>query len=584
MNFGRRRRQKERQVENERLGRMATRPSMLRAVVDDVNTTNGVLTLHLEHDPDLRQFTLPPVKGSLPSPGDLVVLLANGKDIIADPGPGALAPGRDWRSTDYIPGVQGWAIFANGDAEFNDIVARGDIDVIEGPDQATNGGFEEPVGGAVAAGPNLVPNGTFETDASGWSAVAAAVVRSTAQAHSGSASLRLTGSAPNSKAFSDFFDVDEDTEYELDFWVRAGTTGRSYTSTVNFRDADTLFIGSASGGAGTDISSSWRNAVATFTSPEGAASASILVEYVSVGVGEIHYIDDVVLRTPGTTGDIPAWEAASGCTVDRSSAQFHSGAASLEITSTGAGTGVAQAIPLVPVTPGDWWLLRSWNRTPQLATVQRAQWLDADLSVLSTDTGSSPTPVPNNTWTQLSDTFEAPDDAAYLVPQVAVTFSAGSQIVYIDDYEHRRIGAITAKIIPRGSIEGLDQAGQNFAGSGNLTGSFTDQATLEAFNDPGRAVKVTANCHFDARWVSTIAEASARLGISFDGGTTWSYSEDPASERTEPIAGDARNWASLTAFLSGVPSGEIHVRLEATTNSGTVRVRNITITAIMTPA
>lgn len=89
-------------------------------------------------------------------------------------------------SEDFIPGEQGWRISGNGDAEFNDVTLRGEIEASE---------FR----GAPTAN-ILGVNGTFDDDTTGWAAYTTAfpnsqIDRVTSPVRSGSGALRIQSSS-----------------------------------------------------------------------------------------------------------------------------------------------------------------------------------------------------------------------------------------------------------------------------------------------------------------------------------------------------------------------------------------------------
>lgn len=97
-----------------------------------------------------------------------------------------IAVGKYIRSTTYTPGVDGWAIDADGSAEFNDVTVRGSVEASE---------FH----GAPTAS-ILGVNGTFDTNTTGWSAYTAdfpssAIARVTDPVRSGSGALRIDSSS-----------------------------------------------------------------------------------------------------------------------------------------------------------------------------------------------------------------------------------------------------------------------------------------------------------------------------------------------------------------------------------------------------
>lgn len=103
-------------------GRPAGSGPVTMGQVTEVDVDAGEATVELT---DGSTTTLYATGGYLPAVGDQVPLLANGGDLISLV-PRHMVDG-DLQSKDFVEGVSGWRITAAGDAELNDLVARGDI-------------------------------------------------------------------------------------------------------------------------------------------------------------------------------------------------------------------------------------------------------------------------------------------------------------------------------------------------------------------------------------------------------------------------------------------------------------------------
>ncbi len=134
--------------------------------------------------------------------------------------------------------------------------------------------------------------------------------------------------------------------------------------------------------------------------------------------------------------DTTGWIANTNCAISRSTAQASYGAASLALTSSAAGTMLAQthSAAYPAVTPGMTYTAMADVRA---ATTARSagvliNWLDSGLAFIST---SAPTYTANSTsaWTTYRMTAVAPATAAYASVYVGVIDTgAASEVHYVD--------------------------------------------------------------------------------------------------------------------------------------------------------
>lgn len=206
----------------------------------------------------------------------------------------SIEAGKYVRSTSYSAGVSGWTIEADGSAEFNNVTVRGRI-----------------LASQIAApfGPNLVSNGTFESNVTGWAASGGTLTQSTTFAKSGTGSAKLVTSSGTEQHIrtpelseAGKIAVTADVNYLASAWVRNTAVGepqdasvvaiRWYTAANAFISEDrpaVTQVGSALGAFGY---------TAVFaTAPSTAAYASVRV-YHDPGPsgGSTHYTDDVALQ------------------------------------------------------------------------------------------------------------------------------------------------------------------------------------------------------------------------------------------------------------------------------------------------
>ncbi|GAA1977480.1 hypothetical protein GCM10009798_43370 [Nocardioides panacihumi] len=169
---------------------------------------------------------------------------------------------------------------------------------------------------------NLVTNPSFETNTTGWSANNSTIARSTTVAFVGTACLALTSA---STAFAEAqtpaqaFPVTAGRDYTASLYSRAATQPRTAICILLWADASGAPIGFTTSGSATNSTSAWTRITSTATAPAGAAYASVWHRVTGAAVGEVHYIDGVMLEqtstvgtyfdgaTTNTTGVVHAW-------------------------------------------------------------------------------------------------------------------------------------------------------------------------------------------------------------------------------------------------------------------------------------
>lgn len=136
--------------------------------------------------------------------------------------------------------------------------------------------------------------------------------------------------------------------------------------------------------------------------------------------------------------DTANWTAIGG-TIARSTAQFHGGTASLQLTPDGTSSLARPESERLPVVPGASYSTSSWAfSTVAYSTsggvVTRINWFDAAGTYISS-TSSTAATLAANTWTNLTVTGTAPANAATanINPVVMQGVAAATNIVYVDD-------------------------------------------------------------------------------------------------------------------------------------------------------
>ena len=147
---------------------------------------------------------------------------------------------------------------------------------------------------------NVVTNGTFETNATGWLKVASqiggGVARGTSQFHSGVASLAATKTDPNAITAGTPIAFSQDRTYHITLWVKTAVAGNVNVNLTNDEISDSnVYPTLTQIGSTIAATTSWQQFDLTITPT--TAYKYLVISGVN-GVGTI-YIDDVVVKATG---------------------------------------------------------------------------------------------------------------------------------------------------------------------------------------------------------------------------------------------------------------------------------------------
>lgn len=184
-------------------------------------------------------------------------------------------------SGNYTAGSLGWAIDYAGNAEFNTVTIRGVL-------------------AAQDSGVSLTPNGTFETNVTGWTATNGAAARITSDQHSGAASMELTSTAGGSCLVETTrgtggIPIIAGQDYRLSVWIRCVTTMRITQVSLNYFDASGADLGASDIMYPVTADTSWAKYLVFSTAPATAATCSLQVFFTASGASQKIRIDDVIL-------------------------------------------------------------------------------------------------------------------------------------------------------------------------------------------------------------------------------------------------------------------------------------------------
>jgi hypothetical protein len=154
---------------------------------------------------------------------------------------------------------------------------------------------------------NIVVNGSFETNVTGWTGTNCTPSQSSAQAWSGTKSMALT--ATTAAAFSvatatgtSGMPVSASTSYAFQVQSRAAATARTVTVSITWYTAAGATISTSTGTGVSDSTTGFVQASVVATSPSTAAFASISIAYNTAAASEVHYVDMVFGEAASSVG------------------------------------------------------------------------------------------------------------------------------------------------------------------------------------------------------------------------------------------------------------------------------------------
>jgi hypothetical protein len=158
---------------------------------------------------------------------------------------------------------------------------------------------------SVSTRTNLIVNGSFETNVTGWAGTNCTVAQSAAAFVYGSKSMALTASAAAAFSVSTAsgtsgMPVTANTSYALQIQSKAAATARTVTASINWYTAAGALISSWTGLGATDATTGFTQASLVTTSPATAAFASVTIAYNTAATSEVHYVDAVFMEAAAT--------------------------------------------------------------------------------------------------------------------------------------------------------------------------------------------------------------------------------------------------------------------------------------------
>jgi hypothetical protein len=291
-------------------------------------------------------------------------------------------------------------------------------------------------------GVELVANGDFETDVSGWYTWNGTASQSSNRAHTGSQSLLVSGSSATGPAAINLLGLAQPgVTYAVSWWV---SVGGNTASQVNLTQAltcggTTTYSWIANNGA--VPSDGWVELSGTLAIPAGCDLQALQVYAEGSGAGVDLYVDSVSIQGPPPTApanlvtngdfeqDTSGWFSWVG-TLTTSTAKAHTGAQSLRVT----GSGTGPAATSLAVQAGASYAVSFWvsvgNVESAPVNVTRALTCGGNTSYVWVANSGA---VSSSGWTELSGAFTVPSDCDAPGLQLYAEGSAANVDLYVDD-------------------------------------------------------------------------------------------------------------------------------------------------------
>lgn len=255
--------------------------------------------------------------------------------------------------------------------------------------------------------------------------------------------------------------------------------------------------------------------------------------------GELGQLRTNLIPNPGFVTDTQGWEAVSGCTIARSTAQAQAGAASLALTATGT-TMVVQTLTGkrgIPVTGGATYTASIYFRAATTARSTRVTlgWYNSSGTLLS-ESSSTDVVDATGSWTRRSVTGSAPASAAFLSVKVTILATTVGEIHYVDsglleksatvgtyfdstssaagktygtaNHPAQQIGTSRTNLLPNPSLE-TNTTGWTTIGSGETLARVATPAV------GSQAARLTSTSNLDPMGIQTSPRIAVTPGVSY---------------------------------------------------------------------
>lgn len=322
--------------------------------------------------------------------------------------------------------------------------------------------------------------------------------------------------------------------YEFSAWVRPGTTLRTVTLRVTFRDGALTPFGAVVAGSVVEVAGAWTKVTGTWVAPTNAVTMKVDVEWAGCALGEAHYLDDAELyRTD--MASIYGWNTLwpADTLVTRTQAWSSVGIHSLRVKALTAVNGQAgtvnTSIKLPNVVAGQEYTVSCRAKT--VTGTQNAylvvQFYDAMNGLVGSPFQSSTFGL-TTTESGMHRTATAPAGATQAVVYFYMSSPTLNQEVYLDGFMFVK-GSVTSPTYYDGSSwnAGIWEGESHKSQSIKLGDVIASAATIDNFGD----LPVEPYLMYDPSTSSVVAmirtsgDQIVVRSVSTDNGVTWGPSQ-----------------------------------------------------------
>lgn len=215
---------------------------------------------------------------------------------------------------------------------------------------------------------NLLSNGQFETNTTGWAAKGSSTVsHTTSQKYIGTGAMQVANTAAANDGAKFNYALTSQTMYTVTMYVKNSLTTAS-VSTINIGRTEDGSTDSDCATAQTINGSGWTRLTCAFTTANVSGTNNIYIKQTDATARTL-YIDSVELQTstnlvtnPDVETDISSWGTYAAAALSHNTSQAYTGSASLQVDTSisGASEGVTTA-PVVQ--PGTTYTASFWVKT-----------------------------------------------------------------------------------------------------------------------------------------------------------------------------------------------------------------------------
>lgn len=263
---------------------------------------------------------------------------------------------------------------------------------------------------------NLITNGQFETNTTGWAAhgSAGSPSQSTTEHYLGNGSMQFTTTAAANDGVKYNYALASQTTYTMTFYVKNGTNTAA-VSTISLGRSEDGSTDSDCATLQTISGAGWTKLTCTFTTATVSGTDYIYLKQSDANARTI-YVDSAELQTssnlvinPDFETDISNWNSYGGPTTSHNTSESYTGSGSMQVDTNGFGASEGPSLTSFTgtITANTTYTASFWVKTD--AATSGAKTFSILKRFDSTDAGAGTScgnkSVPVATWTNVTCTF-----------------------------------------------------------------------------------------------------------------------------------------------------------------------------------